>query len=80
MCDIMVGHMTNINIPTGIETAALSNTPAALPSPAAFASQSVLGIATALAPAVGALATLGIVGIGMKAIITGKNPLSSNKL
>jgi hypothetical protein len=72
--------MTNINIPTGPENLALSNAPAVIPTPAAFASQSVLGIATALAPAVGALATLGIVGIGMKAIITGKNPLKSEKV
>ena len=72
--------MTGLNIPSGIETQALANAPSAMMSPAAFATSSITSIATTLMPAVGALATLGIVGIGMKAIITGKNPLDSKNV
>lgn len=72
--------MNNINIPTGIESQALANAPSAMMNPAEFAANSITGIAATLAPAIGALATLGIVGLGMKAIITGKNPLGSNKV
>jgi hypothetical protein len=71
--------MNNLNIPTGIEANALANAPSSMLSPAEFATNSVASIAATLAPAIGAFATLGIVGIGLKAIITGKNPLQSNK-
>ena len=70
--------MNNLNIPSGIESNALANAPSAMMSPAAFATNSITSIAATLAPAIGALATLGIVGLGMKTIITGKNPLKSN--
>ncbi len=72
--------MNNINIPTGIESQALANAPSAMMNPAEFAANSITGIAATLAPAIGALATLGIVGLGMKAIITGKNPLGSKNI
>lgn len=72
--------MNNLNIPGGIESQALANAPSTMMNPAEFAANSVTGIAATLAPAIGALATLGIVGLGMKAIITGKNPLGNNKV
>ncbi|MBP9850944.1 MAG: hypothetical protein KBC47_04595 [Candidatus Peribacteraceae bacterium] len=72
--------MTNFNIPSGIESQALANAPSAMMSPAAFATNSITSIAATLMPAVSALATLGIVGLGMKAIITGKNPIGSKNV
>ncbi len=72
--------MNNLNVPSDIESQALANAPSAMMSPGQFAANSITGIAATLAPAIGALATLGIVGLGMKAIITGKNPLGNNKV
>lgn len=72
--------MSGLNIPSGIETQALANAPSAMMAPAAFAANSITSIAASLMPAVGALAALGIAGLGMKTIITGKNPLGSKNV